>query len=58
MPLKDLHLRKGVLLCAVMRGSETLIPDGSTVLEKGDHAVVIAAAGLIKNINDMTGPEK
>ena len=58
VPLKDLHLRKGVLLCAVMRGSETLIPDGSTVLEKGDHAVVIAAAGLIKNINDMTGPEK
>ena len=58
VPLRDLKLRSGVLISAVTRGDETLIPNGATVIESGDHAVVVAAAGLLKDINDMTGGEK
>ena len=58
IPLRELKPRKGLLISALTRGDRTLIPDGSTVIESGDHAVVVAPAGLLKDINDLTGPEK
>lgn len=57
-PLKDLELRRDVLVSAVIRGRETVIPNGSTVIEPGDHAVVVAPAGEIKDINDIMDGEK
>ena len=58
VPLRELALRKGVLISAVTREDATLIPNGSTVIRPGDYAVVVAAAGMLKDINDMTGGEK
>ena len=58
VPLRDLHLRSGVLVGALTRGRKTLIPNGSTVIESGDHAVVVAPAGMLRDINDMTGGER
>ncbi len=57
VPLCDLKLRRGVLISAVIRGEKTMIPNGLTVIEKGDHAVVVAPAGMLKDINDMTDDE-
>ena len=57
IPLCDLKLRRGVLISAIVRGGKTLIPNGLTVIEKGDHAVVVAPAGMLKDINDMTDGE-
>ena len=56
--LRDLKLRQGVLITAVTRGEKTMIPNGSTVIECGDNAVVVAPAGLIKDINDLTDDER
>ncbi len=53
IPLKDLRLRPNILICALIRGRETLLPDGATVIQPGDHAVIVAAAGRLKNIDDM-----
>lgn len=58
VPLRELKLRRGVLISAITRGEKTLIPNGSTVIESGDHAVVVAPAGLLKDINDLTGGER
>ena len=57
IPLCDLKLRRGVLISAIIRGNKTMIPNGLTVIEKGDHAVVVAPAGMLKDINDMTDGE-
>ena len=57
VPLCDLKLRRGVLISAVIRDDKTMIPNGLTVIEKGDHAVVVAPAGMLKDINDMTDDE-
>ena len=57
VPLCELKLRRGVLISAIIRGEKTMIPNGLTVIEKGDHAVVVAPAGMLKDINDMTGEE-
>lgn len=45
MPLRDMHkeLNTDVLICAVERGQETLIPLGNFVVEAGDRLSVIAS---------------
>ena len=53
LPLKNLRLRENVLVCALIRGRQCLIPDGSTVIQPEDHAIVVAPAGMLKEINDM-----
>ena len=39
-PLKDMGLPKGLILVAVLRGNQAIIPNGETRLEVGDMAVV------------------
>ncbi len=48
--LKDLDLPSGVLFIAVIRGDETYVPNGLTVLKEGDRAVVFATK---KEVNAM-----
>ena len=58
VPLKTMKLKENVLLCALVRGSRTLIPDGESVLEPGDHAVVVSKAGMLKQLDDMIEVDK
>lgn len=56
VPLKnpEFKLKKGLLLAGVIRGSEVIIPNGSTTIESGDRVIVIAKAGHRMNIlNDI-----
>lgn len=53
VPLKDLKLRPNILISAVIRGNTSIIPDGSTVIRPGDHAVVVTAAGRLKDMDDI-----
>ena len=51
VPLKDLQLRSGVLLAAIVRGGVTMIPGGMTTMEEGDHVLVSARS---MGLNDLT----
>ena len=51
IPLKDLDLRSGVLLAAIVREGVTIIPGGLTTIEEGDHVLVIAQS---MGLNDLT----
>jgi trk system potassium uptake protein len=51
--LREMKLKRGVLVCAVIRGSRSIIPDGSTQILAGDHAVVVAGAGKLKTLDDI-----
>lgn len=51
--LRELKLRKGVLLCAVIRGTKSIIPDGNTALLPGDHIVAVASAGVLKTLDGI-----
>ena len=51
IPLKDLKLRPNVLICALIRGNKSIIPDGNTRILPGDHAVIVTAAGKLQNID-------
>ena len=53
VPLKDLKLKPNILICAVIRSRQSLIPDGSTVILPGDHAIVVSAAGRLHDMDDI-----
>ena len=52
-PLRELKLRPNTLIAAVIRGGKCLLPDGNTVILPGDHAIVVSAAGKLKNLDDI-----
>ena len=53
IPLKDLRLRKGILIAVIVRGNKVIIPEGSTCLKGGDDVIVIARDSGILDLNDI-----
>lgn len=51
IPLKDLKLKPNILISAIIRGSKSIIPDGASRILPGDHAVIVAPAGRIGNMD-------
>ena len=53
-PLKDIHLRDGVLLVSITHGSITEIPGGNSVFTEGDTIVAVTnRRGSLRQINDI-----
>ncbi len=52
-PLKELRLKKGVLIAVVVRGNKVIIPEGSTCLQEGDSVIVVARDSGILDLNDI-----
>ncbi len=48
IPLKDMGLPAGVIVCSIVRDGEVLIPDGDDVLKSGDSVIVFT---MIKNVS-------
>ena len=42
-----------VLVCAVIRGDRSIIPDGETTICAGDHAIIVSSAGKLKTIDGI-----
>lgn len=51
--LRDIKLKPNVLIAALIRGRQSIIPDGNTEIMAGDHAVVVAPAGLLTDIDSI-----
>ena len=52
-PLSEADLPVGVLVGAVVRGDEILVPRGSTVVNVNDRIVLFAAADAVKQVEQM-----
>ena len=53
IPLKELRLKKGILIAVIVRDAKVIIPEGSTTLESGDNVVVVARDSGILDLNDI-----
>ncbi|MBO4782164.1 MAG: Trk system potassium transporter TrkA [Lachnospiraceae bacterium] len=53
IPLADLKMKKGVLICIIARKGKCIIPSGSDTLEVGDRVIIIHTKVDIKNIDDV-----
>ncbi len=52
-PMKDLPLKKGVLVGAIARDKEIVIPDGNTCIHEGDHVVVVTKSMAADDLMDI-----
>ena len=46
-------LKPDILISTVIRGEQSIIPDGATAIRPGDHAVIVARAGRIHNADEI-----
>ena len=51
--LMELRLKPGVLICAVVRGGRSFLPDGKTSLMPGDRAIVVSEGRSILKLDDI-----
>ena len=53
LPLKDLTLKPGILLAAIVREGRTIIPGGMTVIQAGDHVLIVTNAMGLTDLKDI-----
>ena len=53
IPLRDLRLKKGILIAVLVRNGKIIIPDGSSVISSGDIVILISRNHGILDINDI-----
>ncbi len=52
-PLRDAKLPEGVIVGAIVRDKEVVIPRGDTVVRTGDRVVLFAVAGAVRKVEKM-----
>lgn len=53
VPLRDLRIRKGFLIAAVLHENAVVIPSGATILTAGDRVIVISHGQGIRTFQDI-----
>ena len=53
IPLKDIKLKKNILIAGIIRGRKPIIPSGDDVISVGDKIVVIAAGRMLDDLSDI-----
>ena len=51
--LRDIKLKKGVLIAAVIRGNNVIYPNGTTTLEIGDSVIVMTTLEKLCDLGDI-----
>ena len=52
-PLNEIKLPSGIMVGAILRGEEVVIPRGHTVIEEHDRVVILSAAHAVKKLEQM-----
>ena len=52
-PLKDLRLKKGILIAVIVHQGKVIIPEGSTCMEQGDTVIIVSGDEGILDVNDI-----
>lgn len=51
--IKDMPLKDNILIVAIQRGKNTIVPNGNDEIELNDTVVIIDGSGLLKELNDI-----
>ncbi|QJE72886.1 Trk system potassium transporter TrkA [Aerophototrophica crusticola] len=52
-PLKEVRLPEGVIVGAIVRAGQVIIPRPSTVIKPNDRVIILAAVGQVKKVEKM-----
>lgn len=53
VPLRNVQLKKNILICAIIRKREIVVPDGSAVIELGDSVVIVSKEHHFSSLKDI-----
>ena len=53
IPLKDLRLKKNLLIACITRGGKVIIPGGNDTIEVGDRVVIVTMESGFKDVADV-----
>ena len=53
IPLKDLKLKKNILIAAIIKGEEVIIPSGNDFITLNDKVIVVSTNKLLKDLNEI-----
>lgn len=53
IPLQNMHLKKNILICSIVRGGKVLIPAGQDMLMPGDSVVIVAGGHHISDLKEI-----
>ena len=54
VPLKNLRFKKGILVAAISRRGQVIIPSGNDCLRENDSVVIVTSSGhALKDLNDI-----
>lgn len=53
IPLKDLRLKKELLICCINRKGNIIIPKGQDIIEAGDTVVIVSEKKGLKDVEDI-----
>ena len=51
--IKEMNIKEGILVVAILRGKNVIFPNGQDVIKERDTIVVIDNSGSIIDINDI-----
>ena len=54
-PLKEIDFPNDLLVVAVRKGAELIVPSGDTILRKGDHLTVLGSDDCVGNTRNLFG---
>jgi len=57
IPLRRLHIKPGILVAAIVRSNEIIIPGGNDVIKPRDSVILIAYETILSDLNDIVYPE-
>lgn len=52
-PIRELDLKPGTLIAAIIQGQQLNIPTGDSVMQPGQHVLVVSASGAWEDIEEM-----
>ena len=52
-PLRDLHLKRGIIVAAIVHDGKVSIPNGSSQIRAGDRVIVVARSLFLRDLNDI-----
>ncbi len=53
IPIKDLHIKKGVLILYILRGSTLIIPGGENIIKPDDRVIIITTQRYLDDIDKI-----
>lgn len=53
IPLKELKLKKNILIAAIIRGDETIIPNGNDQINENDNVIVVSTNQYLDDLSDI-----